>query len=139
PCDGLHGIGTIYSRVRLLSSVAQALNDGRAKADGEDPMEGTDRTEDRAGDDRIEAARERLLDAALPHVVFDGWTEATLRRAAAETGDDMQLARLAFPRGAIDMALAFHRRADRELARALDRADLDSMRVRDRIAFAVKK
>ena len=102
-------------------------------------MEGTDRTEDRIGDDRIEAARERILDTALPHVVFDGWTEATLRRAAAEAGDDMALARLAFPRGGIDMALAFHRRADRELGRALDRADLGSMRVRDRIAFAVKK
>lgn len=90
-------------------------------------------------DDRLAAARERLLDAALPHVVFDGWTETTLRRAALETGDDAALARLAFPRGGIDMALAFHRRADRDLSRALDRADLQSMRIRDRIAFCVRK
>lgn len=92
-----------------------------------------------AGADRSQAARERLLRAALPHVVFDGWTETTLRRAVAETGDDMALARLAFPRGGIDMALEFHRRADRELSAALDRADLVSMRVRDRIAFCVRK
>jgi ubiquinone biosynthesis protein COQ9 len=98
-------------------------------------MEGTGST----GDDRLEAARERMLDAALPHVVFDGWTEATLRQAAVEAGDDMALARLAFPRGGIDMALAFHRRADRELGKALDRAELDSMRIRDRITFAVRK
>lgn len=98
-------------------------------------MEGTGRT----GDERLDAARERLLDAALPHVVFDGWTEATLRGAAVDTGDHMTLARLAFPRGGIDMALAFHRRADRELRKALDRADLDSMRMRDRITFAVRK
>lgn len=90
-------------------------------------------------DDRLDAARDRLLDAALPHVPFDGWTETALRHAVAETGDDMALARLAFPRGGIDMALAFHRRADRELSRALDRADLQSMRVRDRIAFCVRK
>ncbi len=90
-------------------------------------------------DDRLAAARDRLLDAALPDVVFDGWTETTLRRAATETGDDMALARLAFPRGGIDMALAFHRRADRQLAQALDRADLETMRIRDRIAFCVRK
>lgn len=92
-----------------------------------------------SGDDRTAAARERLLDAALAHVVFDGWTEATLRQAAAETGDDMALARLTFPRGGIDMALAFHRRADRALSTALDRAELSSMRMRDRIAFCVRK
>lgn len=90
-------------------------------------------------DDRLAAARERLLDAALPHVVFDGWSEATLRRAAQDAGEDLALARLAFPRGGLDMALAFHRRADRQLAAALDRADLQTMRMRDRIAFCVRK
>lgn len=99
------------------------------------PMPGTHTTDDH----RLVAARERLLDAALPHVLFDGWTETTLRHAVAETGDDAALARLAFPRGGIDMALAFHRRADRQLSQALDRADLQSMRIRDRIAFCVRK
>ena len=89
--------------------------------------------------DRLGEARDRLLDAALSHVPFDGWTETTLRAAVSETGIDRELARLAFPRGGIDMALAFHARADRELARALDRADLQSMRMRDRIAFCVRK
>lgn len=91
------------------------------------------------GEDRLAEARERLLDAALAHVVFDGWTAATLRAAVAETGIEPGLARLAFPRGGVDMALAFHRRADRQLAEALDRADLATMRTRDRIAFAVRR
>ncbi|HLS18326.1 MAG TPA: COQ9 family protein [Paracoccaceae bacterium] len=94
---------------------------------------------DSRDDDRLSAARARLLEAALPNVAFDGWSDATLRRAASITGDDMALARLAFPRGGIDMALAFHRDADRQLAEALDRADLGSMRIRDRITFAVRK
>jgi ubiquinone biosynthesis protein COQ9 len=98
----------------------------------------TDR-EDHRQDHRLVAARERLLDAALPHVLFDGWTETTLRHAASETGDDAALARLAFPRGGIDMALAFHRRADRQLGETLDRADLLSMGTRDRVAFCVRK
>jgi ubiquinone biosynthesis protein COQ9 len=89
--------------------------------------------------DRLAEAQDRLLDAALPHVVFDGWTETALRAAAKEAGVDRELARLAFPRGGIDMALGFHRRADRQLAEALDRADLQTMRTRDRVAFCVRK
>lgn len=89
--------------------------------------------------DRLTEAQDRLLDALLPHVAFDGWTETALRAAVRETGMDRELARLAFPRGGIDMALAFHRRADRQLAEVLDRADLGSMRTRDRVAFCVRK
>lgn len=110
-------------------------------------MQGPSQETHAAEDQRFVAARERLLDAALPHVVFDGWTETALRHAIAELGaekspekgDYAALARLAFPRGGIDMALAFHRRADRQLSQALDRADLQSMRIRDRIAFCVRK
>ena len=94
---------------------------------------------DHTGADRLTEERETLLDAILPHVPFDGWTETALRAAVRETGIDRELARLAFPRGGIDMALAFHRRADRRLADLLDRADLQSMRIRDRIAFCVRK
>ncbi len=91
------------------------------------------------GYDRFAEAQDRLLDAVLPHIVFDGWTETALRAAAKDAGIEIEVARLAFPRGGIDMALAFHRRADRRLAEVLDRADLQSMRTRDRVAFCVRK
>jgi ubiquinone biosynthesis protein COQ9 len=87
----------------------------------------------------ITEARERLVEAALPHVVFDGWTKATLDAAIAESGVDAGLARQAFPRGGIDMALAFHRRADRALADELSEADLAEMRIRDRITHCVRR
>lgn len=87
----------------------------------------------------ISEARDRLLDAALPHVVFDGWTKTTLDAAIAESGVDPGLARLAFPRGGIDMALAFHRRADLALADELAGQDLSTMRIRDRIAHCVRR
>jgi len=83
--------------------------------------------------------RERLLDAALPNVVFDGWSTQTLDAAIAESGVDPGLARLAFPRGGIDMAMAFHRRADRALADELGAADLAGMRIRDRITHCVRR
>jgi ubiquinone biosynthesis protein COQ9 len=86
----------------------------------------------------LEALRERLLDAALMHVPFDGWSEATLRAARRDAGIDEGLARAAFPRGAVDLALAFHDRGDREMARRLKAMDLSSLRFRDRIATAVR-
>ena len=33
-----------------------------------------------------EQKRERLLETALGHVPFDGWTDTSLRRAAADLG-----------------------------------------------------
>jgi ubiquinone biosynthesis protein COQ9 len=89
--------------------------------------------------DHIAEARERLLDAALPNVVFDGWSTQTLDAAIAESGVDPGLARLAFPRGGIDMALAFHRRADRALAEEIAAVDLAGMRIRDRIVHCVRR
>ncbi len=101
------------------------------------------KTPHKTEDEHVSEARERLIEAALPHVVFDGWSVATLDAAIAESGVDSGLARLAFPRVGIDMALAFHRRADRALADELapesDGADLEDMRTRDRIAHCVRR
>ena len=85
-----------------------------------------------------EDPRDRILDAALSHVPFDGWSDATLAAAARDAGVDPAVARGLFPRGAVDLALAFHRRGDEELKRQLAAADLEGMRFRDRVAFAVR-
>jgi len=79
-----------------------------------------------------------MLDAALMHVPFDGWSETSFTAAAADAGVPQAEARALFPRGAVDMAVAFHRRADAELARALAATDLGAMRFRDRVAHAVR-
>ncbi len=79
----------------------------------------------------------RLLDAALPHVAFDGWSDPTFRAAIADTGVDPVVARGLYPRGAVDMAVAFHRRGDDEMAARLARMD-DAPRYRDLVARAVR-
>lgn len=43
-----------------------------------------------------------------------------------------------FSRGAVDLALAFHRRGDAQMVARLTEADLSAMRFRDRIAAAVR-
>ncbi|HMO07677.1 MAG TPA: COQ9 family protein [Paracoccaceae bacterium] len=83
-------------------------------------------------------ARDAVLAAALPHVPFDGWSDATLRAAARDAGVPSALARALFPRGGIDLAMAFHRAGDAEMARRLAETDLVALRFRDRIARAVR-
>ena len=97
------------------------------------------KTPHKTENEHISQARDRLIEAALPHVVFDGWTTATLDAAIAESGVDAGLAKQAFPRGGIDMALAFHRRADRALAAELSGTNLAEMRIRDRITHCVRR
>ena len=82
---------------------------------------------------------DRLLDAVLPHVPFDGWSETALRAGMADAGLGMTDLRAAFPRGAVDAAVLFHRRGDGELKDALAQADIGAMRIRDRVAHAVRK
>ena len=93
----------------------------------------------RTEDDHLEDARIRLMAAALPNVAFDGWSHVTLQAAIVESGVDPDLARLAFPRGGIDLALGFHRQMDRILEGALPQSELDAMRIRDRITYCVRK
>lgn len=81
--------------------------------------------------------KERILDAALVHVPFDGWSQATLRAAAADSDTPLALATALYPRGGVDLALAYHARGNREMVRALASAPLSEMRIRDRIAHAV--
>jgi ubiquinone biosynthesis protein COQ9 len=80
----------------------------------------------------------RLLDAALNHVPFDGWTRASFDAAVSDTGSDPALAHAICPRGAVDLALAFHARGDKMMLERIAGADLADMRFRDRIAAAVR-
>ena len=84
-----------------------------------------------------DATRKAILQAALAHVPFDGWSEATLRAAAADSGVPLALARALFPRGGLDLALDYHRAGDRAMAEALAAEDLSALRFRDRVARAV--
>lgn len=80
----------------------------------------------------------RLLDAALMHVPFDGWSETTFRAAVADVGIDEAQARAVCPRGAVDLALAFHTRGDEAMLDRIRTTDLSEMKFRDRIAAAVR-
>lgn len=79
-----------------------------------------------------------LLDAALMHVPFDGWSDTAFRAAISDVDVAPAVARGLFPRGALDLAAAYHRRGDDAMVAALEARDLSDMRFRDRVALAVR-
>lgn len=79
-----------------------------------------------------------ILTAALPHVAFDGWSETTFRAAIADSEVDPALAKTLFPRGAIDLAAAWHHEGDAAMTARLSQAAFDGMRYRDKVAFALR-
>lgn len=85
-----------------------------------------------------EDAKQQLLDAILTHVPFDGWSDTSFRAAIADCGLDEGLARAICPRGAVDLALAFHDRGDAAMLERLKSEDLSDLKFRDRIAAAVR-
>jgi len=89
-------------------------------------------------DTDIDALRRRLLVATLPHVPFDGWSEAAMRAGAADAGLDMAVAMNAFPGGPLEILELFSIEADRAMLERLERCDLARMRVRDRVAAGVR-
>src|SRR5258707_13983980 len=62
-----------------------------------------------------ESDRDRLIEAMLPDVAFDGWSHAALRGAARSVGIPVEEAEALFPRGAPDLVAGFSRWADRRM------------------------
>ena len=79
-------------------------------------------------DNSMESAKAAVLQAALAHVPFDGWSEATLKAAIADSGVAPGLALALFPRGAVDLALAYHRSGDVAMTDRLAATDLTTLR-----------
>ncbi len=86
----------------------------------------------------LDPVKQQLLDAIVPHVAFDGWAPAAFDAAIADSGVDPALARTLCPRGAIDLAIAFHEQGDQAMVAALHAADLGGMRFRDKVAHAIR-
>lgn len=77
-----------------------------------------------------------LLDAALPHVPFDGWSNELFAKASADAGIDVLTAKRIFPRGIADMVDYFCLTADEAMLK--DAGELGSMRIRDRVTHLVR-
>jgi len=86
----------------------------------------------------LDELRPVLVEALLPGVAFDGWSEAALDAAAAAVGIPADRARLVFPDGATGMIDAWILKADRDMTAEMARRGAGAMKIRDRIATAVR-
>lgn len=86
----------------------------------------------------ISVARADLLSAILPHVPFDGWSAPAFAAAVADLQMDPGLAAVICPRRALDLAVDYHRAADRAMEEALAQADMTGLKFRDKVALAVR-
>ena len=85
-----------------------------------------------------EELREAVLNAALPQAAFDGFTDAGLQKAGAEAGLEKADVMRLFEDGPVSLVEYFSTRTDAELEKRLAAMDLKGMKIRERIATAVK-
>jgi len=95
-------------------------------------------THDETEGHSVEETKARVLAAALPIVPFDGWTDRTLADAVEDAGADPAVARMVFPRGGVDLALAFHFSNDQALAARIAAEDMSALRYSEKIARAIE-
>lgn len=82
--------------------------------------------------------KDAVVRAALTQIPLEGFSEKVLREAAKEAGVDARLLPRLFPDGPLSLAEALSETFDREMETRLAKAKLASMKVRERIAKAVK-
>ncbi len=86
----------------------------------------------------MDALQKQIINAALPNVVFDGWSMEMLRAAAKSLGMPELEADRAFPNGVIEALNAWTADINQQLAEILaNEYNLESMKIRERIATGV--
>jgi len=89
-------------------------------------------------DDGLDAPRRALLKAALEHIPWDGWTQSVLDQAVRDADIQHGLEKILFPKGAADLLHFYEGELDAEMLDVIRSADLDSLKIRERIIFAVR-
>ncbi len=86
----------------------------------------------------LDEIRDALAPGIADNAAFDGWGDAARDMAADAAGIDRDVARLAFPDGAVDMIDAWFAAIDRQMAERLPAEALAAMKIRARIIALVE-
>ncbi len=81
--------------------------------------------------------RPEILAAVISHVPFDGWSDAAIKNAAQDLGLPADFLKMAYGAGVFEMVEVHLTNLDTELEKALAKARLNKMKIRDRIRTAV--
>src|SRR3569832_2238249 len=89
-------------------------------------------------DPTLDEIRAALAPAIAANAGFDGWSDAAITLAAESEGLDPDVARLAFPGGALDMIDAWFAAIDAAMLAALPPGKLATMKIREKITALVE-
>ncbi|HXD02295.1 MAG TPA: COQ9 family protein [Novosphingobium sp.] len=86
----------------------------------------------------LDELRLALAPAIADAAIFDGWSKNAVTNAALAHGVKPEVARIAFPGGAMDMIAAWIARIDADMAAALPAERLGNLPIRERIRSLVQ-
>jgi ubiquinone biosynthesis protein COQ9 len=82
--------------------------------------------------------RDAIVQSALKHVAFDGWSNSALIQGAIDAGFPDNMVLRAFPNGMSEVIDHFADWSDRRMVTVLDSQNLDLLKIRERIHACVK-
>jgi ubiquinone biosynthesis protein COQ9 len=85
-----------------------------------------------------QAAKDALLEAALPNIVFDGWSDATLRVAGNSLGMTEAAVGDLFPNGPAELRNWLDDWADRNMVAAYEAGSAQALRTHQRVAACIQ-
>ena len=89
-------------------------------------------------DDHIKVAKDLLLSCILPNVEFDGWSSVAFDQAVVDSGVDISLVHQVAPRGAIDLAIAFHKKGDELMMNGYNSEDFTELKYSEKVIELIK-
>lgn len=89
-------------------------------------------------DPTLDEIRHGLIGDVAANAAFDGWSDTAVATAAEGRGVDIELARLAFADGPVDMIDTWFAAIDAEMAQRLPPEALAAMKIRERITALVE-
>jgi len=86
---------------------------------------------------RNDRTRSALLEAALNHVAFEGWTKKSFKKARKDLKLSEGEALLACPREELDLITIWSKQLDQDAGQKIIKADLAKMKIRERVTYGV--
>ena len=88
--------------------------------------------------DHINITKDLLLSSILPNIDFDGWSSTAFDQAIVDSGVERSLAHQAAPRGAIDLAVAFHKKGDELMKNGYQPENFSKLKYSEKVRKLVK-
>jgi ubiquinone biosynthesis protein COQ9 len=88
--------------------------------------------------DPLQAEKDAMANAIMSHAAFDGWTGAAMAAGARDLGKPVEEAQRLFPGGAVEIIDWIDAQATARMQAALAARDLTGLKIREKIALAVR-